>query len=143
MNWLIFLFPWLELWTLIQLGVETSALTAIGWVFLSLVLGVTLIRRQGLTMIRQLQAENESGLITPRLLGDDLAVITSGLLLMVPGLITDCMALIVLIGPLRRGLLKLGPSRYRTEAHFTTRTRPGQAPEHKVTIEGDFRRIDD
>ena len=141
MRWLVFLFPWLELWTLIELGIETSALTALGWVFLSLLLGIT--------MIRQVQRETESGLIAPRLLGDDLAVITSGLLLMIPGLITDCLALIVLIGPLRRSLLRLGPERYRTEAHFTVKTGTGEtrtgpkARDDSVTIEGDYRRLDD
>ena len=143
MNWIFLLFPWLELWTLIQLGVETSALTALAWVFGTLVLGVAMIRRRGLRMIQQIQRDSESGLITQRFLGDDLAVVTSGLLLMVPGLITDCLALLVLIGPLRRGLLRMGPARYRTEAHFTVKTRPGSKTQDNVTIEGDYRRVDD
>ena len=143
MNWLVFLFPWLELWTLIQLGVETSALTALAWVALTILLGITMIRRKGLSMIRQLQRETESGLIAPRLLGDDLAIITSGLLFICPGLITDTMALLVLIGPLRRGLLRVGPARYRAETHFSVKTPPGGDPADKVTIEGDFRRVDD
>ena len=147
MNWFFFLFPWLELWTLIQLGVETSALTALGWVFLTVVVGGSMIRRQGLSMLQQMQRDSESGIITPRFLGDDLAVVTSGLLLIIPGLITDSLALVVLIGPLRRGLLRLGPSRFRAEAHFHARSRsgpqPGSQAQDNVTIEGDFRRLDD
>lgn len=143
MNWLVFLFPWIELWTLIQLGVQTSALTALAWVFVSLLLGVTMIRQQGLTMIRQIQRETESGLIAPRFLGDELAVITSGLLLIVPGLITDFLALIVLIGPLRRSLLRFGPERFRTEAHVSVKRQADGKSEDHVTIEGDFRRLDD
>ena len=148
MNWFFFLFPWLELFTLIQLGVETSALTALAWVLATMAIGIVMIRRQGLNMIRQIQRDSESGIITPRFLGDDLAVVTSGLLLVIPGLITDCLALLVLIGPLRRGLLRMGPARYRTEAHFTVKS-GGSAPESaskpqdNVTIEGDFRRLDD
>jgi UPF0716 protein FxsA len=143
MRWLIFLFPWLELWTLIQLGIETSALIALAWVFGTVVLGAGMIRRQGLNMIQQLQRDSETGLITPRFLGDDLAVVTSGLLFVVPGLITDFLGLLVLIGPVRRGLLRMGPARFRAEAHYTAQHRPGEPPQDNATIEGDFRRLDD
>ena len=111
--------------------------------FGTLVLGIAMIRRRGLRMIQQIQRDSESGLITQRFLGDDLAVVTSGLLLMVPGLITDCMALLVLIGPLRRWLSRLGPVRHHTEAHFTVKTRSRSKTQDNVTIEGDYRRLDD
>ena len=62
---------------------------------------------------------------------------------MIPGLITDFMAIVVLIGPLRRGLLHLGPASYRTEAHFTVRTNSADKSQENVTIEGDYRRLDD
>ena len=56
MQWFFLLFPLLELWTLIELGSAYGALAAIGWVVLTIFLGISLIRRQGLSMIRQLQA---------------------------------------------------------------------------------------
>ena len=143
MRLLLFLFPWIELWTLIQLGIDTSALTAVAWVFFTLVLGVSLIRRQGLAMLQQMQRDSQTGMITPRFLGDDLAVVTSGLLLMIPGLITDCLSLVVLIGPLRRGLLRLGPDRYRAEARFYSNSPPRGDAQDNVTIDGDYRRLDD
>ena len=108
-----------------------------------MLLGVTMIRQQGLTLIRQIQRETESGLIAPRFLGDELAVITSGLLLCVPGLITDFLALIVLVGPLRRGILRFGPESYRTEAHVSVKRRADGKSDDNITIEGDFRRLDD
>lgn len=143
MNWLVLLFPWLELWTLIQLGIETTALTALAWVFGTVALGIGMIRRQGLNLIRQLQRDSESGLITPRFLGDDLAVVSSGLLFVVPGLITDFLALLVLIGPVRRALLRVGPARFRAEAHSTAQREADEPPQDNVTIEGDYRRLDD
>ncbi len=158
MQWFFLLFPFLELWTLIELGAATSPLLALGWVFLGVFLGMAMIRRQGLSMLRQAQQDSESGLITPRFLGDDLAVVTSGLLLMVPGLVTDIMALVVLIGPLRRVLLKVTPVRTRSSmhVHMTARGRrrpdsqgpaqgPSQGPssQENITIEGDYNRLDD
>ncbi len=149
MQWFFLLFPFLELWTLIELGAATSPLLAIGWVVLGMVLGMSMIRRQGLNMIRQAQRDAEGGFITPRFLGDDLAVVTSGFLLMVPGLVTDTLALIVLIGPLRRGLLGIAPARYRSQATFRAEyrsqgaDREPPAPDDRVTIEGDFHRVED
>ncbi len=169
---LIFLlFPFLELWTLIELGAAQGAFVALGWVALTIFVGLGMIRRQGLSMIRQIQREAEGGLISTRFLGDDLAVVTSGMLLMIPGLITDCMAIIVLIGPLRRRLMGAAPAhfppvdrvtvtrRYTSDGGKTytetrtftdsstdsgtdsgTRSRNDDA---NVTVEGDFRRLDD
>ena len=123
MQWIFLLFPLLELWTLIELGSAYGAMVAIGWVVLTIVLGLSLIRRQGLSMIRQIQREAEGGLVGARLLGDDIAVVTSGLLLMIPGLVTDVLAVLVLIGPLRRRLLGAAPARFRSDARVTVTRR--------------------
>ncbi len=149
MQWFFLLFPFFELWTLIELGAATSPLLAIGWVVLGIVLGMSMIRRQGLNMIRQAQRDAEGGFITPRFLGDDLAVVTSGFLLMVPGLVTDLLALVVLVGPLRRGLLGIAPAQYRSQASFHAEYRSDGAGSEsttstdRVTIEGDFKRVED
>ena len=163
MQWIFLLFPLLELWTLIELGSAYGAMVAIGWVVLTIVLGLSLIRRQGLSMIRQIQREAEGGLVGARLLGDDIAVVTSGLLLMIPGLVTDVLAVLVLIGPLRRRLLGAAPARFRSDARVTvtrrytgddgrvyTETRTVRRPaegdadsDGNVTVEGDYRRLDD
>ncbi len=157
MQLLFMLFPFLELYTLIAFGAAYGALTAIVWVILSIMLGMSMIRRQGLSMIRKLQEDAERGLITSRLLGDDLAVVTSGLLLIVPGLVTDVMAALVLIGPLRRRLLS-GLTVRQTASSGGSHTGPGQRTDREsfrdgaqrrpeepsnVTLEGDYTRLDD
>ena len=136
MRFLILLLPWLELFTLIKLGVETSALTALLYVFVTLVLGVAVLRRQGQGMFMQLRETQEGRVIGPQLLLDDMAVGLAGLLLIFPGMITDAIALIVLVGPLRRRLAKLlmGP---QAEPYAPQRDAASRA-----TIEGEFRRVD-
>jgi UPF0716 protein FxsA len=61
----------------------------------------------------------------------------AGLLLMIPGLISDLAAVIVVIGPLRRRLARwlLGP---QPEPYA-----PERDPAGHVTIEGQYRRVDD
>jgi UPF0716 protein FxsA len=134
MPWIFLLLPWIELWTLIELGSATSALTALAWVFLTLMLGLGLVRRQGLRLVAEMQ--RQGGLFGPQMLMDDLSVVSCGLLLMVPGLVTDFLGVVLLIGPLRRRLLG---SRRRDGGEPGAPGRPGE----QVTLEGEFRRLDD
>ena len=78
------LLPWLELFTLIQLGIETSALTAIGYVLATLALGILVLQRQGQGMFERLREAQEGRIIGPQLLLDDMAMGLAGLLLITP-----------------------------------------------------------
>jgi UPF0716 protein FxsA len=137
MRFFLMLLPWLELFTLIELGIETSALTALAYVLFTIVLGVAVLQRQGRGMFERLRQSQEGRVIGPQLLLDDMAMGLAGLLLIVPGMITDLFALIVVIGPLRRRLAKwlMGP---QPEPYV-----PEQDRQPHVTLEGQFRRVDD
>ena len=132
----ILLLPWLELFTLIQLGIETSALTAILYVLATFLLGMAVLRRQGMGMIERLRRAQDGSVIGPQLLVDDMAMGLAGLLLLFPGLITDAAALVVMVGPLRRRLARaIGgpePELYRPEEDTSSH----------VTLEGQYRRVD-
>ncbi len=136
MRFFIMLLPWLELFTLIQLGIETSALTAILYVLVTFFLGVAILRRQGLDMFERLRRTQEGSVIGPQLLLDDMVMGLAGLLLLFPGLISDVAAVLVMIGPLRRRLVRLfqGPE---PEIY-----RPEQDAGSNVTLEGQYRRVD-
>ena len=131
------LLPWLELFTLIQLGIETSALTALMYVLVTLVLGMAIIRHQGMSLFTRMQDLQAGRVLGQQLLLDGMAVGIAGLLLMVPGLVSDFFAIIVLIGPLRRRLARwlMGP---QPEPYVPQRDVSSESP-----IEGDFRRIDE
>ncbi len=137
MRFFILLLPWLELFTLIQLGVETTALTALLYVLATFILGLLVLQRQGQGMFERLRQTQEGRVIGPQMLVDDMAMGLAGLLLMVPGMITDIAALGVMIGPLRRRVVRAlgGPE---PEPYVPERDTHSQ-----VTIEGDFRRVDD
>ena len=130
------LLPWLELFTLIQLGIETSALVALGYVLATFLLGLAVLRYQGAGMFARLRELQSGGVLGPQMLLDDMAVGLAGLLLMFPGLISDVAALLVLIGPLRRRLSRwlAGP---QPEPYVPGRDRGGH-----TTIEGSFDRVD-
>lgn len=137
MRYIIILLPWLELFTLIQLGVETSALTALGYVLLTAALGMWLLRRQGQGMFQRLREAQQGAVLGPQLLLDDMAVGLAGLLLIVPGMISDVAALLVLIGPLRRKLQRWfgGPQPQPLS--------PENEKSGPTTLEGEYRRLDE
>jgi len=134
--------PWLELLTLIQLGVAVGALTALAYVFLTLVAGIMLLRFQGRDMFMRLRQAQDGRIFGPQILVDDMAVGLAALLLMIPGLITDVAALLVLFGPLRRRVSRwLFGSQPETGPHSQG---PDQRdPEGAATIEGEYRRVDE
>jgi UPF0716 protein FxsA len=136
MRLIILLLPWLELFTLIQLGIKTSALTAIAYVLGTLALGVAILQRQGQGTFERLRQAQEGRVIGPQLLLDDVAMGLAGLLLIIPGMITDIAALLVMFGPLRRRLARWlnGP---QPEPYAPARDDTGN-----VTIEGQYHRVD-
>ncbi|MEM6579924.1 MAG: FxsA family protein [Pseudomonadota bacterium] len=137
MRFFILLLPWLELFTLIQLGIHTSALFALVYVLFTMVLGVSIIQYQGRDMFERLRQSQQGRVVGPQLLVDDMALGLAGLLLMIPGLISDVAAVIVMIGPLRRRLARwfMGP---QPEPYA-----PDRDSEAHTTIEGQYRRVDD
>ncbi|MFT6274528.1 MAG: UPF0716 protein FxsA [Halioglobus sp.] len=136
MRLMLLALPWLELFTLIQLGIETSALTAVFYVLVTFFLGVTVIKRQGMGMFQQLREAQEGKVFGPALLRDHMAVGLAGLLLIFPGMISDVVALLVMIGPVRRAIVRW----------WGGDTPPSYAPDNRDVkddaIEGEFTRVD-
>ena len=101
MRWVVFLYPWLELWSLLALGSRTSAGTALLWVLGAGVLGVMMMRVAGAQTLGQLRTAQHSGSLQAQLLQDNVALAIVGLLLLIPGMVSDAIAVLLLIRPLR------------------------------------------
>jgi UPF0716 protein FxsA len=150
MRWIFLLLPWVELYGLIQLGGRIGGLATLAYVFLTLVLGLSLVRLQGLEIVARLRAAQQGGLLAGPLLADDLAVGLAGVLLMVPGLVTDFVAAAVLVGPLWRRLTGQSPRAGTGRSPYGGPDAGGEAHrDHGGTgrgddaIEGEYRRLDD
>ena len=149
MKWLLFFYPWLELWSLIELGAQTSATTAMLWVISAGALGIALFRLAGRQTLAHLQQAQREGALSQHLLMGNVAQLVAGILLIVPGLISDVLAVAVLIAPIRVLLAKLlirgsanaqyqyyrgqgGPSEFHADRHH------GRFGDDGVTLEGEF-----
>jgi UPF0716 protein FxsA len=115
-------------------------LATVLYVFATLLLGVSIMRLQGMEVLSRLRDAQMGWSIPPQLLVDELALGLAGLLLAIPGLVTDVLALLVLAGPLLRRLFR-GRSRL---PDGPGRARPGPGGfRADTTVEGEYRRLDD
>jgi UPF0716 protein FxsA len=74
------------------------------WLFGSAALGVMLIKRQGLRTVQAVQAAQARGELPAINMLEALLSFIGGVLLVIPGLISDLLALLILLGPTRRRL---------------------------------------
>ena len=140
------LFPFFELYVLLEFAATTSPLWAIGEIFVTGLIGLRLLRGEGISRLRGGLA-SINGNSEPLLeMVERLFLAIAGVLFLVPGFITDFFGVLVLIGPMRTYMLKTifssffytsEPNRSHREAVFDTeKNRSG------TTIEGDFKRRD-
>lgn len=145
---LFFLFfiaaPVLELWVLIQVGSEIGALATIALLVLAGMAGIALVRYQGAaTLLRATQRINR-GEVPSREMGEGLLIGIAGLLLLLPGFISDAVALVFLVPLLRRWVLDRLMKRVTVVHHGGPRHHHKAPPHHQErhTIEGEYRRED-
>lgn len=108
LGYLILLFtlvPVVELALLIRVGQFLGVSNTIGIVIVTGLFGAILAKSQGLLTLRKLQRDLEIGIMPTERLFDGLLILCGGILLIIPGLITDAFGLFALI-PLTRSLIK-------------------------------------
>ncbi len=123
-------FPLIEIMVLIKAGEEIGFWPTIGLLFAAGVLGVLVIRRQGVTMVgRMLNAVNEGRLPLEPML-DGYAMVVAGALLIMPGFVSDAIGLLLLVPPVRTFAIRRalsgvagGPVNYGAKAQ--SRRQPG------------------
>ena len=131
--------PLVELYVLIEVGSGIGALSTILLSIFTAVLGGWLVRYQGLSMLFRVQRMLDAG-ETPALeVLEGAVLLVTGLLLLLPGFITDAFGFLMLVPPVRRVLI-LAFLRRRGVIQ------PGKPPSGpdagKGYIEGEYRRED-
>lgn len=101
---LILLLPILEIVGFIQVGDWIGAGPTIGLLALSAVVGVLLVRHRGLASLTRAQAAAARGEAPIGTVLDGFCAVLAGILLIIPGFLTDILGLVLLVGPLRRGI---------------------------------------
>ena len=113
-----------------MIGAGATILLAVG----SVLLGLSILRRQGLSILLDAHRRLERGEMPVEAAFDGLCLSAAGFLLVVPGFLTDLAALALLIPPVR-GMLRGWLERHLPPA--VPATQPAS-----VIIEGDFVEVD-
>jgi UPF0716 protein FxsA len=103
---LFIVIPILEMWLLITVGSHIGALPTIGLVFLTAIIGVTLLRQQGVSTLVRANQRMRSGEIPATEMGEGIFLAVGGALLLTPGFITDAVGFACLIPGIRKWLLR-------------------------------------
>ena len=120
-----------EAWLLARLSERIGGAWVVALLALGVVAGVVLIRHQGMRVIRELRTSVGRGELPAATMIEGVLVLFAGLLLILPGLLSDLIALSLLFLGLRRRLaLRIGEG--------LAKARPDLR--QPVTLEGQFRR---
>lgn len=99
---LFLIFPALELYLLVKVGGMIGALNMVLWVFASAIIGITAVRAQGQEAMFKVRSDLSEGKVPQNTFLDGLLMFLGGVLLILPGLISDAIGLLLLIPFVRR-----------------------------------------
>lgn len=98
---LLIVAPLLELYVIIQVAHSIGGWNTIGLLLLMGLAGGWLLRQQGLSAMRRASSSLQAGRSPDKPLVDGLLVLVAGILMLVPGFVSDVMALFLLLPPTR------------------------------------------
>jgi UPF0716 protein FxsA len=128
----------LVLWPLVEIAVFLQVVQWIGVLdTLALMLlislgGAWIVKRQGVGTMARMRAELDAGRVPAGPLVDGALLLVAGLLLLVPGFVTDAFGLLLLIPPVRAGVKAVLGRRFVVRARRRVRRAPpgpGRAPD--------------
>lgn len=150
---LFILVPLAELAILIKLGEIIGVGATILLVISTAVLGVSLLKRQGLAALARARSSMDAGEFPIESVIDGVCLLVAGAFLLTPGLLTDTIGFLLLVPAFRRRLAHWifdkfkasGAMQFHTFGTGPDAPGPGQhpPPPRDIVIEGDFEDLDD
>lgn len=103
---IFFLVPLIEIYILIQVGQVIGALWTVFFVVLTAVIGVQLLRRQGLSTLSRAQQKLNNGEMPAEEMLEGMALVVAGAFLLTPGFFTDAFGFLLLFPPSRNWIIR-------------------------------------
>ena len=95
------LLPLAEIAGFVIVGRAIGVLATLALVVLGVVIGMAMLRRQGLGILQKMSSEGRSGVVPGRELLKPAMLVIAGLLFMIPGFISDILAILICIPAVR------------------------------------------
>lgn len=147
MPFLLIAYPFLEFWSLLEFSARTSALATITYILVMIILGYWLLQLAGRSALLTAGRFPSASAIRGQLFAGEISVAFGAVLLMIPGLISDFLALYVFLRAAVKAVFG-GSSDPRPGSSQPDRDIPNQTSETSsdrgpITLEGDYSRVDD
>ncbi len=120
LNLLFLLFivtPLLEIGVFIQVGDQIGLLPTLAMIFITAVIGVNLLKNQGLSVWQDTQTKLASGQIPALEMASAAQLLFAGGLLLTPGFVTDTIGFLLLIPNIRKLVAQYLIKRWQVKAH--------------------------
>ncbi len=127
------------MWVLIQVGGLIGALPTIGLVFLTAIIGLALLKQQGISTLFRAQQKMASGQVPAKELVEGIFLAVGGALLLTPGFVTDAIGFACLIPGVRHLLIIWGMEHIKPKVRAYGQFN-NQYKSDNTTIEGEYRR---
>ena len=111
--------PIIEIAIFIQVGGAIGVWPTVAIVLATAFIGATLLRVQGLTTWRRAEEAMRRGEPPVAEMLDGVFLLVAALLMVTPGLFTDCIGFALLIPPIRRGIGRYAAKRIAASSRFT------------------------
>jgi UPF0716 protein FxsA len=103
-----------EIACFIFVGEAIGVLPTLGLVLLGMVAGTVLLRRQGVSTLRKVQADLAARKVPARPLAEGAAQALGAVLIIIPGFVTDLIGIALFVPPVREALWRVFRPRIRT-----------------------------
>ena len=140
---LFILIPLIEIYLFIKVGASIGAFNTILLILATAVIGVALLRRQGMSTLQKVQLQMQQGELPAIGMIEGIMLFVAGALLLTPGFFTDTIGFILLIPPLRKVLALWLLERSGMIVQIRTHQSHTHSSRTQDFIEGDYLRRDD
>lgn len=136
--WLFLTFvalPIIEIALFVVVGGQIGVLWTVTLVLLAALVGIGVIRAQGLYALQRLQQSVDRGGSPVGPMADGALKVVAGILLIVPGFLTDAVGLLLLVPPVRRALIARGAAGMTVRATRYANPHPPRRPADTIEVD--------
>lgn len=140
---LLLLLPLAEIAGFVIVGGEIGVFNTLALIVLTAMVGILLLRRQGIDTLRRAQARMDQGQPPVREAFDGVCLALAGILLIVPGFLTDILGVLLFLPPVRGWVFSRANVRVQTVGGRGPQWREQGRPPYRGpdVIEGEFEEV--
>lgn len=97
----LLIWGWAEMSAFVYIGSEIGGLLTLLGVFVTAILGIALLKRQGLSVLSQMQADLAKGRAPVTSITNSISMVVGGALMLIPGYVTDAIGLVLFLPGIR------------------------------------------